>query len=117
MAIRSTPPSAWSASTAASVTRLSVSHKMLPASERTCRARWGMPKPGRLSASRSPSVPIRRSYDSASSSCVVQCWPLQPTYWRSSLQIGQASGGTSDSANWVPQVAQMNRDPCCVVVF
>ena len=43
----------------------------------------------------------------ARSSSVIHCWPCQPTYCRSSVQILHSSGGWSLSANCVPHVMQM----------
>ena len=38
---------------------------------------------------------------------VVHCWPFQPTYWRSSSQIGHSAGGSSDIGYCTPQVTQI----------
>ena len=53
---------------------------------------------------------LQRGGPTRASACVVQAWPAQPTYWRSSSQTGQAAGGRGVSANWVPQVVQMKWD-------
>ena len=50
-----------------------------------------------------------------SASRVVHCWPSGLTYWRSSSQIGQCSGGFAVSANWVEQVTQMEAVPFVVM--
>src|SRR5436190_21809055 len=68
-----------------------------------------MPKAGnvvidmRLGSSSRMAFMLRR----ARLSSVVQLWPAGVTYCRSSLQIGQAGGGLSLGAYWVPQVVQM----------
>jgi len=50
---------------------------------------------------------IRFVWAARSSSSVVQRWPPQPMYWRSSSQIKQRWGGAGASAYCVPQVVQM----------
>src|SRR5262249_19251176 len=42
-----------------------------------------------------------------SRSSVVQDWPAAGTYWRSSVQTGQAAGGVAEGEYCVPQVIQM----------
>ena len=39
---------------------------------------------------------------------VVQDWPSAGMYWRSSSQMGHASGGAWEGGKAVPQVVQMN---------
>jgi hypothetical protein len=58
-------------------------------------------------AGQSVSSRISDRWLAASSAGVVHDWPVSGTYWRGSSQIGHAGGGSSVSANWVPQVTQM----------
>lgn len=53
-----------------------------------------------------PSSAIRARWFSRSSVRVVHRWPSQPTYWRSSSQMGQSGRGPP---YWAPQVAQIGR--------
>ena len=38
----------------------------------------------------------------------VQACPSQRTHWRSSSQMGQSAGGSSDMGYWTPQVTQIH---------
>ena len=93
MAIAASPPSSRTArSTSSSTRRDAVPHHIAvrrlhqqgPLADRDGRAGVDATRPG--SSSTSGSGAPRR----CSSSSVVHCWPSQPTYWRSSSQIGHA---------------------------
>ena len=114
MAIAPSPPCASTTRIAARSIRLMQSQStLLPGLSRaaagTSSARWpianfgSVPMPSRPS----PSSLSARRWRAHSPSSVVHSCPAQPTYWRSSAQIGQRSGEPSLSANCVPQVTQM----------
>src|SRR5215472_5693458 len=85
------------------------SHSTLPAGVRARIARWLMPNAGVVSMVMRPGASSRNLLLCAlrSFSSVVQDWPVAGTNCRSSVQIGQVSGGASDGANCVPQAMQM----------
>ena len=85
------------------------SQSTFPSGARTSSARWPMAKLGSQPMPTRPGPSSRMSarWSRRSSSSVVHRWPSQPTYWRSSSQTGQRGGGSSLSANWLPQVTQM----------
>ena len=102
-------PSACTAATVASSTRLMQSHRKPPAAVRRCSARWPMANLGSVPMPMRPGPSgwtvlrwLRRS-----SCSVVQRCPCHPMYWRSSEQMRQCSGGMGVSGYWVPQVVQM----------
>src|SRR4051812_2058737 len=103
------PPSSEIRSWAASSISGTQSQSTLPSGVRTSRARWPIatdgetPTPSRSGSSSRSSV----VWSAASSSRVVQRWPPQPTYWRSSSQIGQCSGASAVSAVCTAQVTQI----------
>ena len=109
MAMALMPPSARTISTVASSMKLMQSHRMLPRSVRSSRARWAMAKPGVVpmpvrpgSCRRNALKWVRRRLAS-----VVQDWPSGFTYCRSSWQMVQPEGGAALSGYCVPQVVQM----------
>ena len=109
MQIASIPPSSVIRARAASSSSGTQSHRTLPPGVRTSRARWPIPKAG------STPIPVRpgsssrttTAWSRAISAIVVHCWPPQPTYWRSSLQMGQSPGGCGVSGCWTAQVRQI----------
>src|SRR5919199_2480517 len=110
MAMALRPPRARSAWTDSSSTSVTQSHMTLPSAVWAISARWPMAIGGRVAiwsrpGSSSSTVLWRAS--ATSSSRVVHCCPFQPTYWRSSSQIGHWPGGVSDGAYWTPHVRQM----------
>jgi len=108
MAMTEMPPIASIAFTAASSIRLVQSHTTFPTGVWTSRARC--PMASRLNAKAvSPGSSVRTAvwWPRCSSSRVIHACPFQLTYWRSSSQTAQRSGGRFVSACWTPQVAQM----------
>jgi hypothetical protein len=85
------------------------SQRTFPPGARTSSARWPIAKLGSQPIPTRPGASSRISarWSRRSSSSVVQRWPSHPTYWRSSSQTGHRGGGSSLSANCVPQVTQM----------
>ena len=71
------------------------SHSTLPCGVRTSSARCPIAKDGSTPTPMRSGSSSRSSvrWRAASSAIVVHCWPPQPTYWRSSRQIGQSSRG------------------------
>src|SRR5216684_3983720 len=86
------------------------SHITLPRGVWTTSARWPIASGGRVATCTrlgSSSSNVLRRPSAVSSARVVHCWPCQPTYCRSSSQIGQRSGGESPGAYCTPHVRQM----------
>jgi hypothetical protein len=81
---------------------------MLPPGVSTRSARWPIAKDGSQPMPVSPGSSSRTSARcvARSSSSVVQRWPSEPTYCRSSSQIAQRAGGVADGACCVPHVTQ-----------
>src|SRR4051794_30883564 len=105
------PPRSLIAAMLASSTRVTQSHMTLPWGVWTSSARCPMATGGRVSMAVRPGSSSYRWFwrpSAWSAARVVHCWPFQPTYCRSSSQIGQRSGGCSLGAYWTPQVRQMN---------
>src|SRR5690606_3894089 len=92
------------------------SQSKLPASVGSSSARCGMAKSTTPMPSSPASSSMRSRLPARSAAMSVQRWPRQPTYWRSSSQTGQRSGGRSPASNWVPQVSQMGWDIGCLLV-
>ena len=94
----------------ASSTRVTQSHITLPCGVCTTSARWPMAICGRVSTATRPGSSSETWFcrpSAMKSASVAHCWPFQPTYWRSSSQIGQRAGGCSLGAYCTPQVRQM----------
>ena len=100
------------------------SQSTLPPGVSTRRARWPMANDGSVPMPHSPgpsaSNRLRRPSARRSASRV-QRWPSQPTYCRSSSQIGQWTGGPSDDPDAgsaagcsTPQVTQIQPGPSIV---
>ena len=85
------------------------SHSTLPPGVRTSSARCPIANAGSTPTPVRPGSSSRSTtaWSRPSSAMVVQRWPPQPTYWRSSSQMGQAVGGWAVSGYCTPQVAQI----------
>ena len=86
-----------------------MSQSTLPAGVVTSSARWPIAVGGSAPMPITPgpsSAMWPRCPALASSASVVHCCPSQPTYWRSSRQIGQSSRG---APYCTPQVRQIGR--------
>src|ERR671930_899743 len=110
MAIAARPPRRSISSATSSPKYVVQSHITKRSPWGTSSARWPMASQGSVPTPRS-SLSSRSSLRGlfASSSKVVHGWPPSGTYWRSSVQIGQRSGGWSESGNWAAQVGQTKR--------
>src|SRR3954452_13681516 len=109
IAIAAMPPRSPTRSRVGPSSSETQSHSTLPAGVRTSRARCPIPNDGVTPRPTRPGSSSRTSlaWSRASSGMVVHCWPSQPTYCRSSEQIGEPGGGCSVSAYCTPHVAQI----------
>src|SRR5260370_960414 len=108
MAVR--PPRRLTSATVSSSIRLIQSQSTFPCGCCTSSARSPIANEGVVPIPISPGSCSRNSLRKPSCCIwarVVHCCPLAPTYWRSSQQIGHASGGCSLGANCVPHVLQI----------
>src|SRR5579859_3890938 len=109
MQIAVIPPNAVIRAFAASSSSGTQSHSTLPCGVCTSSARCPLPTAGSTPTPYSPGSSWRTTVEwlRARSAIVVHCWPSQPTYCLSSVQIGHWSGGWAVSAYCTAQVWQI----------